>query len=132
MPQLDWDELIFLEFLGVEPMVDDYSTSHTYEVEHNELRLLLTLWQYESVIHLSLFRKATTVPLFSFASFVRGGIRLVNDKRGKYLELMDCIVGPTRFWYIQAGDLFDREKYAHGITVQVEIRPEIRIALEPA
>jgi hypothetical protein len=131
MPQLNWDELDFLEYLEVDAIVDEYSTSHKYEVEQNDLRLLVTVWQYESVIQLSLFRAPTNVTILSFACFLRGNARYVNDKRGKYLELIDCVIAPTRFWYQCAGDLFDHKKFPHGLTIQLEVRPEIRVLLEP-
>ena len=131
MTQLKWDELDFLEYLEVDAVIDDYTTSHNYELEQNDLRLLITIWQYESVVQVSLLRATTNVTIFSFASFVRGCARYVNDKRGKYLELVDCVIAPTRFWYQQAGDLFDHEKFPHGLTIQLEVRPEVRVLLEP-
>lgn len=132
MPQLDWDELDFLDYLEVAPVVDEDSASHSYELLQNDLRLILTVWQYESVVQLSLFRDATDATIFSFACYVRKNARYVNDKRGRYLELVDCVIAPTRFWYLQAGDVFDHNRFPHGLTVQVEARPDIRILLEPS
>ncbi|MBX9666037.1 MAG: hypothetical protein K2X93_00405 [Candidatus Obscuribacterales bacterium] len=131
MPKLNWCELDFLECLEADPIVDDYGTSHYYELEQGDLRIQVTVWQYESVIQLSLLRASTNVTIFGFASFVRGNVRYINDKRGKYLEVYDCILAPSRFWYQDAGDLFDHKKFTHGLTIRLEVEPEIRIMLEP-
>ncbi|MBY0549257.1 MAG: hypothetical protein K2W95_18425 [Candidatus Obscuribacterales bacterium] len=86
----------------------------------------------QGVVQLSLFRGANDATIFSFACYVRKNARYVNDKRGKHLELVDCVIAPTRFWYLQAGDVFDHNRFPHGLTVQVEARPDIRILLEPS
>ncbi len=69
MTQLKWDELDFLEYLEVEAVIDDYTTSHNYELKQSDLRLLITVWQYESVVQVSLLRATTNVTIFSFAAF---------------------------------------------------------------
>ena len=128
MPQLDWNDIDFLDFFAVEPTVEDYAGSHNYEIERNGLRLLLTVWQYESVVQVSVFRRDADDGLFTFAAYVRSGARFINDKRGRYLEMADCIIAPNRFWYIDSGDPFDRERFPIAVTVTVAIDPDIRIA----
>jgi hypothetical protein len=131
MPQLTWNELDLLDYLEVSPIVDEDSASHSYELVKHDLRLLLTVWQYESVVQLSIFRSENHAPMFSFACFVRDKVRYVNDKRGKFLELIDCVIAPNRFWYLQAGDVFDHNRFPHGLTIQVEAIPEIKVLFEP-
>ena len=128
MPQLAWNELDFLDFFALEPIVEDYAMSHSYELEREGLRLLFTLWQLESVIQASLFRGKNEDALFTFAAYVRGEARFINDERGKYVDFEDCIVAPSRFWYHQAGDPFDREHFPIAVTVRLTIDPDIRIA----
>ncbi len=128
MPQLEWNELDFLDFFAVEPTVEDYAVSHAYELERHGLRLLLTVWQLESVIQASLFRDESDDALFTFAAYVRGAARFINDKRGRYVEFEDCIIAPNRFWYIQAGDALDRERFPNSVTVTLAVDPDIRIA----
>ncbi len=128
MPQLEWNDIDFLDFFAVEPTAEDYAVSHDYVVERNGLRLLFTVWQLESVVQGSVFRIDANDALFTFAAYVRGGARFVNDQRGRYLEIADCIVAPNRFWYIDAGDPFDRERFPIAITMTVAIDPDIRIA----
>ncbi len=40
----------------------------------------------------------------------------------------DCVVAPNRFWYNQAGDIFDRERFPSSVTVTVAVDPDTRIA----
>ncbi len=131
MPQLNWNETDFLECLEVEPDISDYAVSHSYEVNKNGLRLLITVWQYESAVQLTLSRDATEANLFSFAAYVRGEVRYVNDKRGTYLEITDSIVAPSRFSYMEFGDVFDRERFPYGVTVEIGVKPDIRVAIVP-
>jgi hypothetical protein len=134
MPQLEWNDIDLLDFFAVEPTVEDYAASHNYEVERNGLRLLFTVWQNESVIQVSVFRSGAEDVLFTFAAYVRSGVRFIDDKRGKYLEIEDCIIAPNRFWYIDSGDPLDRKRFPIAVTVTVAIDPDIRIAfvsLEP-
>ncbi len=128
MPQLEWNELDFLDCFAVEPAVEDYGVSHSYELEREGLRLLVTVWQLESVIQTSVFRSNSDDAMFTFAAYVRGATRYINDKRGRYMEIEDCIIAPSRFWYNQAGDVFDRKRFPFSVTVTIAVDPEIRIA----
>ena len=127
MPQLRWNDSDFLDFFAVEPTVEDYAVSYNYELERDGLRLLFTLWQLESVIQASLFRCKTDTKLFTFAAYVRGEARFINDERGRYLDFEDCIVAPSRFWYIHAGDPFDQNRFPVSVTIRLAIDPDVRI-----
>ena len=127
MPQLRWNDTDFLEFFAVEPTVEDYAVSHNYELERDGLRLLFTLRQLESVIQASLFRGTTEPALFTFAAYVRGEARFINDERGRYIDFEDCIVAPSRFWYIHAGDPFDQDRFPISVTIRLTIDPDIGI-----
>ena len=37
MPQLEWNELDFLDCFAVDPAVEDYAVSHSYELEREGL-----------------------------------------------------------------------------------------------
>lgn len=131
MPQLEWNEIDLLDYFEVEPTVLDEVVSHSYEVERNGLRLLLTVWQLESVVQVTLFRSESEAEIFTFAAYARGPVRRIDDQRGKFIEIGDCIIAPNRFWYIEAGDVFNKGKYPASITIEIEVRPEIRIAFVP-
>src|SRR5262245_62100312 len=81
----------FPRAFAVEPTVGDYAVSHNYELERDGLRLLFTLWQLESVIQASLFRVQDETAMFTFAAYVRGEARFINDRRGRYIDFEDCI-----------------------------------------
>ena len=128
MPQIQWNDVDFLDFFAVEPTVEDGAISYNYEIERNSLRLLLTVWQYESVIQWSIFLNYADDALVTFAVYVRGEARFINDTRGRFLEISECIIVPNRFWYINCGYLFDRERFPLAVTVTLAIDPDIRIA----
>jgi hypothetical protein len=128
VPRLKWKDIELLDFFAVEPTAEDFAISHSYEVERNGLRLLFTVWQLESVIQASVFRCDADDALFTFAAYVRDGARLINDKRGRYLEIADCIIAPNRFWNIDSGNPFDREGFPVAVTITVAIDPDIQIA----
>jgi hypothetical protein len=127
MPQLRWNETDFLDFFSVVPTIDEHTTSCSYEVQRDGLRLLLTLWHWESVIQASLFREKSETALITFAAYVRGEARFVNDKRGRYLDFEDSLVAPSRFWYMEAGDPFDRTRFSIAVNIRLAIDPDIRI-----
>ena len=128
MPELEWNEIDLLDFFAVLPTAEEDGVSHSFEIDRNGLQLLLTIRQYESVIQVSVFRRDSDHALFTFTAYVRGEVRLVNDQRGRYLEIADCIVAPDCFWDIVSGDPFDRVRFPVAVTVTVAIDPDIRIA----
>jgi hypothetical protein len=127
MPQLQWDELDLLTCLGVVPEVEEYGVEYRYRVEAGGHVLVLTIWPLESVAAFSLLAGDSATPLVEWAAFVRGPVRHVNDKRGEYLEFQDSVIGSDRFWHLDAGDVFDRSQYPGGVTVELGVRPQIRI-----
>lgn len=128
MPQLKWNELNLFEFLCCEPVVGDYGVSHDYELVRNELRLSLRIKQLESLARMSLFNGSSNVQLFAFAAFVRGEVRLMNDRRGRFVDFEDCVIAPESSPYFSLGDPFDRPKHPFSVTVRLEVDPDIRIA----
>ena len=70
-----------------------------------------------------------TDPVSSFACFVRGPVRFINDQRGQRLLLMDCIIGPNRFWYQETGDLFNSERFSIGVDVHMGIKPDLSVCV---
>ncbi len=128
MPQLKWNEVDFLEFFSAEPTVEEYATSFNYVIERDGLRLMCTVWPHESVIQVALSRVKSDDVLTTWAAYVRGVSRCVNDQRGRYLEFEDCIIAPDRFWYIDSGDVFNRDRFPHSVTITVAVDPDIRVA----
>jgi hypothetical protein len=71
----------------------------------------------------------SNAPIIDFATFVRGSIEYKKYKKADYLELQDCVIAPTRFYYQEVGDIFDRAKWTYGLSIGVAIKPQIRISL---
>jgi hypothetical protein len=129
MPQLRWNDTDFLAFFAVVPTSDEIAISHNYELQRLGLRLLFTVWQLESVIQASVFRDATDAAVFTFAAYVRGEARPIDDQRGRFIEFEDCIVAPDRFWRIHAdANPFDQERFPISINIRLAIDPDIQIA----
>lgn len=129
MPQLEWDEQDFLQYLAVIPEVEDYEVSHTYRVTQGGIALQLTLWQLESMVQVSLYREGAVEPMTSFGLAVRGPVRYRSEKWGEYLEFHDCVLVAGRFSYIQMGDLFDEGRYPRGLRMLLSVYPEIQAKL---
>jgi hypothetical protein len=129
MPELKWDETDFLDFFEVEPQYDEFFTSYSYEVERGPLRLLFTVWPIESTAQASLFHGKQEKPLFSIAAYVRGEARLIKEPQQRRLDLEDCIIAPSRFWYIEAGNMFDRVRFPVSVTMSMTVDPELSIDL---
>lgn len=127
MTQLEWNDVDFLDFFEVEPTAVDDDVCFSYEIERHGLRLLFTLWQYESVIQISVFRCESDHEVFELLFYVRKDARFIKDKRGRYLEIADCVIKPKTSWFIQGADPFDAEQFPFGVTVWLSINPEIKV-----
>jgi hypothetical protein len=129
MPELDWDEHDVLYCLEVVPECDEYFTSYAYDVQRDGSRLLVTIYPLESVVALTLWAGQMETPLFDGALYVRGKVQYLKDKQGEYLEFQDSVITPHRFWYGKAGDVFNHERFAVGVEVQIRIKPSISLKL---
>jgi|SRR5579884_112708 len=127
MPELQWDERDFLECLETVPDGKEYGVSYSYDLTRAGHRLLVTVWPFESIVQLTLWSEKMETPLIEFSLFVRGAVRHVNYRRGEYLEFQDSIVAPDRFWHMKAGDMFNQDRFACGVTLQLSIKPSIRL-----
>ena len=125
MPELQWDAFDFFYCLEVEPEIEAHGISYFYEVQKESLILLLTVRPLESLIEISLRHAQSNEYLVSFALFVHGKIRHINDKRGDYLEFADCIMAPHRFAHLEADKIWG--KVQPNWTVELSIKPRIQI-----
>ena len=127
MPQLQWDELDFIECLDVVPVVEDYQISHTFNVVQDKLILALKVWQYESAIHITLYDSVTGRLVTEFALFVRGRVSHEKFQRAENLTLRDCILAPSRSYNVNVGDVFDTGKWPFGLTICISVKPQISV-----
>lgn len=129
MPLLQWNEYDFIGCLEVEPTVDEYQVSHTFDVSRNGVVLRLTVWQYESVVELLLAMESRAQPLIELVLFVRGGAVAQADDSQEWLELRDCILAASRFSYLEMGDVFDRTRYPLGHFLRIRVQPDIQVEI---
>jgi hypothetical protein len=60
-----WDEPDLTEFFGVVATFHDDAHSHAFEVSRDGLRLLVTLFDLEGAVYVSIFRDGLAHPLFT-------------------------------------------------------------------
>ena len=128
MPTLKWDPLEVLEYLSVLPSIEEDEVSHGYELVRGDIRMLLTLWQYESVLHLTLSYEESRKELLNVTAFVRGELKIDRHigTNMPHLCAFDCIVGAGRFSYRQMQDPFDKTRYPRGVNIHLWAQPQIQ------
>ena len=62
---LKWDETDLTAFFGVVATFHDDAHSHEFEVSRDGLRLLVTLFDLEGAVYVSIFRDGLAEPLFT-------------------------------------------------------------------
>ncbi len=60
-----WDETDLTEFFGVLAKFHEDAHSHSFEVSRDGLRLLVTLFDLEGAVYVSIFRDGLAEPLFT-------------------------------------------------------------------
>lgn len=86
MPLLTWNPFDLIAVLGVFPSLDEFETSHRYVIEQGTVRLKLTIWQYDSDVEIQVSEASLPNPIIKYTMLGCPGIRVVDDKRGKFLE----------------------------------------------
>ncbi len=126
MPQMEWDETDVLTCLKVLPEVEEFGTSYHYETRQEELTLSVRIWPHESIVAVSLSHQEATCASWTLA--VRGFVRRVCDNAGERLEFCDCMIVSSRFAYMSEANPFGVAPFRHSPTMQLFIKPHIRIA----
>jgi hypothetical protein len=62
---LKWSETDLTEFFGVVATVNDDTLSHEFEISRDGLRLLVTIFDFEDAVYVSIFRDGLAEPLFT-------------------------------------------------------------------
>lgn len=126
MPELKWNEHEVIECLGVLPKVDDYETGHHFRVEKDEIILVLSIWQYDCLVEISLYQSNKKNPLINFHISVRDEIKFINDKRGSFLRFQDCSVISSMYPLTESMKFYKMES-PEFLNMALEVEPEIRI-----
>ncbi len=117
---LVWNEYDFIECLGVLPEVYEYETCHLYKVEKDDLRLELSVSQYDGDIFIELFQEKIDVSIFHMRLLDCSGSRYVNNlNKADYLEF-----APAKSF----GNRYDGESVI-PFGVRIFVNPHIRIEL---
>ena len=116
---LVWNETDFLEYLQVEPEIGEYETEYRYEVPQPPLRLLLSVFHLAGDVYISVYCDSLEAAVIDVAIRDCPEARVVNDKRGNYIEFAAANVFGSRF---------DGESVIpYG--VRLFVRPHIRLEL---
>jgi hypothetical protein len=133
MPQLDWSEYAFIECFEVLPAVEEHATEHRFQVVQSDLTLVVTLWQFESVVAIEVTRTESGTPLIAFALVIRGGARHLKGPGTECIEFADAVVVPNRFSYLEYQqkrvDVYDAKQMPGLDSVRVFVKPGIRIEI---
>jgi hypothetical protein len=127
MPILNWNEYDFIEVLAVMPAIEEYGIYHQFRRISSPLALSLTVYSYESVVCVSLSLESAGPPVTQFDVFVRDRIVRESTHDAEWLELRDVVIAPSRFSYIEMGDLFDRRRYPQRHTLLIQVVPQISL-----
>jgi hypothetical protein len=130
MPQLQWDELALIEFLSVLPKTED-QVYHTFDVTREGLKMLLTLRQFESVLHLTIGYAETKTPLLDLTAYIRGKVEVRRHiaTNVPFLCISNCLIVANRFQHIEIGDPFDVQKFPFGADMHLFVDPKIQCCL---
>ncbi len=128
MPKLRWDISDFIECLEVLPQTDEFETNHFFQVAKDGLKLEISVWLYESIVSIDLYRDGIELPIVGCAFLVRGEIKLAKEKNSEWLEIGNCIIIPDRFSFMDSRRaLFDVHQNPYGLTVEILVTPHFRI-----
>ncbi|TGE10057.1 hypothetical protein [Hymenobacter fodinae] len=126
--ELQWEELDLLQGLEVVPTENDNGGIH-FSVDHQGLRLLVTLWPHAGVVDVTLVQRTQQAVLLDFTVAVRGRIRYNNDKRGQYLEFADCVL-VSRISFSAEQDEAAFNPNTFGRPMLLTVRPHLSVLFE--
>jgi hypothetical protein len=130
MPELKWNENEVIECLGVLPEKEDFFESHNFKIQKDGLILEMTIWQYESLVALSIFKENNDKPFLTLYFIVRNEIKFINEKDFASLQFCDVVVVPIRFWMYESPDLFDKKNCATKLNIELTVYPQLEFKVE--
>lgn len=116
---LRWDEYEFIEFFGVLPQhEEDYGISDTFCVERDGLRLLVSVFQYEKEIDITLYQSSIETPFFN--TTIRNIIDLRFLKYPKGLDALEIVYSAKQ--YNRA-----RDGWTENMVLHIEVLPHLNL-----
>ena len=97
MPELVWEPVDFLDLLGVAPDVEEYGVSFHYVVHRQELRLEVRVWPMSGDVTVVVYCSTQLQPVINLSLLDCPGARVVDDKRGRFIEFAGANLFTSRF-----------------------------------
>ncbi|WP_254791936.1 hypothetical protein [Achromobacter sp. NFACC18-2] len=117
MTRFHWEPLDLLEFLGVSPAEAEGGTSYRYVLEQPPLSLVLTIWPLEGDVEVAIRCADMREPVVHFHLLSCPGVRVIDDKWGKFIEFAAA--------NLFAGRVHIGQPAPHGFRLRVE--PNLQI-----
>jgi hypothetical protein len=86
MPEFQWDPVEFLNVLNVVPTESEHGLSYHYRVERPDVRLEVAVWPLNPDVSIKLYCSSQQEPLVNLQLLDCPAARVVQDKRGRYIE----------------------------------------------
>jgi len=119
-PKFVWNETDFIECLSVFPELEEDGIAHHFVVLRNGLRLVLSVYQYEDEVWISLYREDSKQSLLIVSLRAFPCARLVRNRNGQdYLEFA-------------AGDVFGGRYDGESVIpmgIRLSVDPDFNIQL---
>ena len=113
-----WDETAFIEVLGVLPTItDEYGLDYEFKVTQQDITLVVGANVDNSDCSVVLYTLEIENPIFSAVYLGSPGARVVNDKRGHFIELG----APDSF----SGQYDAMQPLSRGLRITID--PHIRV-----
>ena len=119
---LKWNEVDFVECLGIFPSFHENSVLYTFIGDFEDLRLEIRVCHYESLVEILVSQSREKEPFLRISFLVRNEIRYINEKTSAFLEFSDCVVS-NRY----DPEYFDRDKYPGYTTFEIHSYPRFRL-----
>ena len=86
MPELAWNPVDVLDLLEVVPVEGEYGTSYLYQLERRGVRLELAVYPLEGDVSMKVSCGQQSEPVINLQLLECQAARVVQDKRGRYIE----------------------------------------------
>lgn len=116
---LVWDETDVLTVLEVIPEQDTDGIWHQYCVEKDNIKLVVTIYQYDGDVRFELFNSANNSNIFRMQLIDCNGVLRKKDNTGEYLQF-----APSNCF----GSRYDAETTI-PFGVRVSVNPSIKVSL---